>query len=141
MERSLLIIKPGFLKYEKKIKDRIKNLGAKITHEKKMVMDDVTITKHYAEHLQKDFFPELKKYMQSGEVLVMCAEREKDGLIADIRQIVGATKNPEKGTIRHDFGIGKITENVIHASDSVMSAERELNIFFPEMFQNAEKTK
>lgn len=96
MERSLLIIKPGFLKYEKQIKNRIKKLGAKITHEKKMVLDDVLITKHYAEHLQKDFFPELKKYMQSGEVLVMCAEREKMGLLQILDKLLAQQKSRKR---------------------------------------------
>ncbi len=139
MERTYLMIKPGFLKYEKQIEKRINEIGATVTHKKKMKLDDVTITKHYAEHLQKPFFPELKEYMQSGEVLAMFVERDGENLVADIRKIVGSTKNPEKGTIRHDFGIGNITKNVIHASDSNEAAERELNIFFPELMQGKEQ--
>lgn len=136
MEKSYLMIKPGFLQYEQQIEERLNKIGAHVTYKKVLVLDDKTISNHYAEHLEKPFFPELKNYMQSGEVLAMCVERKGENLIADIRTIVGATKNPDKGTIRHDFGIGNITKNVIHASDSPESAQRELKIFFPELFKN-----
>lgn len=127
-----MMIKPGFLQYENQIEERINEIGAKVVKKKIMKLSEEMVVNHYAEHLHQPFFPEIKEYIQSGEVLAMCVEREGENLVSDIRKIVGATKNPDEGTIRFDFGIGEVTRNVIHASDSNESAIRELNIFFPE---------
>lgn len=141
MEKSYVMIKPGFLQYEKQIEKRIEGIGAKVTHKKVMKLSDEILNRHYAEHIGKSFFVELCDYMKSGEVLAMCVEREGENLVQDIRTIVGSTKNPAPGTIRHDFGIGDVTRNVIHASDSKESAHRELNIFFPELFKENNMNK
>lgn len=133
MERTYVMIKPGFLQHEQAIIARIEGIGAKVSHKKVMQLDDEILNRHYAEHIGKGFFAELVNYMKSGEVIAMCVERECENLVQDIRTIVGSTKDPAPGTIRHDFGIGEITRNVIHSSDSVESANRELGIFFPEL--------
>ncbi len=133
MEKTYVMIKPGFLQHEAEIIKRIENIGASVTHKKVMQLDDEILNRHYAEHIGKGFFAELVNYMKSGEVLAMCVEREGENLVQDIRTIVGSTKDPAPGTIRHDFGIGEITRNVIHSSDSIESASRELGIFFPEL--------
>lgn len=133
MERTYVMIKPGFLQHEQAIIARIEGIGAKVSHKKVMQLDDEILNRHYAEHIGKGFFAELVNYMKSGEVIAMCVEREGENLVQDIRTIVGSTKDPAPGTIRHDFGIGEITRNVIHSSDSVESANRELGIFFPEL--------
>ena len=132
MERTYVMIKPGFLQHEDAIIARIEGIGAKVSHKKVMQLDDEILNRHYAEHIGKDFFAELVNYMKSGEVIAMYVEREGENLVQDIRTIVGSTKDPAPGTIRHDFGIGEITRNVIHSSDSAESAARELGIFFPE---------
>ena len=80
------------------------------------------------------FYPNVKEYMKSGEVLAMYGEGEGENFVAKVRELVGSTKNPNPGTIRYDFGIGEVTANVIHASDSDENAERELKNFFPELF-------
>ena len=67
--------------------------------------------------------------MKSGEVVGFQVEGE-EGLIGKIRELVGATKNPAPGTIRHDFGIGEITRNVVHASDSPTAGIKECNRIF-----------
>ena len=133
MERTYVMIKPGFLQHEQAIIARIEGIGAKVSHKKIMQLDDEILNRHYAEHIGKGFFAELVNYMKSGEVIAMCVEREGENLVQDIRTIVGSTKDPAPGTIRHDFGIGEITRNVIHSSDSIESANRELGIFFPEI--------
>ncbi len=133
MERTYVMIKPGFLQHEAEIIKRIEGIGATVAHKKIMQLDDEILNRHYAEHIGKGFFAELVNYMKSGEVLAMYVEREGENLVQDIRTIVGSTKDPAPGTIRHDFGIGEITRNVIHSSDSVESANRELGIFFPEI--------
>ncbi|MBR2467987.1 MAG: nucleoside-diphosphate kinase [Clostridia bacterium] len=132
MERTYVMIKPGFLQHEDAIIARIEGIGAKVSHKKVMQLDDEILNRHYAEHIGKGFFAELVNYMKSGKVIAMYVEREGENLVQDIRTIVGSTKDPAPGTIRHDFGIGEITRNVIHSSDSAESAARELGIFFPE---------
>jgi len=88
--------------------------------------------KHYAEHIGKDFYPNLERYITSDIAYGMIVEGEN--AIAQIRAVVGSTKNPAEGTIRYEIpkmlGLElRVTENVVHASDSVASAEREIAIF------------
>lgn len=132
-EISYVMIKPGFLEHEDAIVKRIEKVG-EITKRQKMLLNDDILSAHYAEHIGKSFYPELAEYMKSGMVIGYQVEGE-EGLIGRIREIVGATKNPEAGTIRHDFGVGEITRNVIHASDSKEAGIAECK----RMFDDAEK--
>ena len=83
----------------------------------------------YAEHLGKPFFNDLVEYMTSGPVLLVCLERE--GAVAELRQVVGATDPAQAapGTVRKLFGESK-QSNSVHASDSPASSEREVRLFF-----------
>lgn len=85
--------------------------------------------RHYAEHVDKGFFPELLSFITSGPVVAM--EWSGESAVSAARTMMGPT-NPAAappGTIRGDFGL-IITENIIHGSDSPESAERELGIWF-----------
>ena len=84
---------------------------------------------HYAEHVDKPFFPELLEFIVSGPVVAM--EWSGDDAVAVCRGLMGATdpKNAAPGTIRGDLGL-VVTENIVHGSDSTESATRELGIFF-----------
>ena len=66
MEKSYVMIKPGFLQYEEQIEKRIEGIGAKVTHKKVMKLNDEILNRHYAEHIGKGFFNELVDYMKSG---------------------------------------------------------------------------
>ncbi len=132
-EISFVMIKPGFTAHEEAIVERLNKVGT-IVKRQKMILNDAILQDHYHEHVGKDFYPEVANYMKSGEVIGFMVEGE-EGLVARIRQIVGATKNPEAGTIRADFGIGEITRNVIHASDSPATGKEECE----RMFNNASK--
>ncbi len=134
-EISYVMIKPGFLQHEDAIVERLEKVGT-ITKRQKMLLNDNILSAHYAEHVGKSFYPELTEYMKSGEVIGYQVEGE-EGLIARIREIVGATKNPAEGTIRHDFGVGEITRNVIHASDSLEAGKAECE----RMFDKAQEYK
>ena len=127
-EISFVMIKPGFLDHEKEIVERLKKVG-EITKRKQMRLSDELLAAHYAEHVGKPFYAGLCQYMKSGEVVGFQVEGE-EGLIAKIRELVGATKNPAAGTIRHDFGIGEVTRNVIHASDSPKAGVTECERMF-----------
>jgi nucleoside-diphosphate kinase len=85
--------------------------------------------RHYAEHTEKPFFGELVDFITSGPVVAM--EWSGESAVAVSRILMGGTDPAEAapGTIRGDFGI-VITHNIVHGSDSVGSAERELSIFF-----------
>ena len=97
-------------------------------------MEMVTISEelaghHYAEHTEKPFFGELVEFITSGPVVAM--EWSGESAVSVSRTLMGGTNPAEAapGTIRGDFGI-VITHNIVHGSDSVASAERELGIFF-----------
>ncbi|WP_377271452.1 nucleoside-diphosphate kinase [Peterkaempfera sp. SMS 1(5)a] len=92
--------------------------------------DRATLEQHYAEHVGRPFYEPLLEFMTSGPSVVMIVEGER--VIEGIRALAGATDPiaAGPGTIRGDFAT--ITrENLIHASDSEASAEREIKIFFP----------
>jgi nucleoside-diphosphate kinase len=93
-------------------------------------LDAATLEQHYGEHLGKPFYEPLMEFMSSGPVVALIVEGES--VIEGVRALAGKTNPLEAGpgTIRGDFAT--ITrENLIHASDSEASAEREIKIFFP----------
>ncbi|MEV5378671.1 nucleoside-diphosphate kinase [Streptosporangium nondiastaticum] len=93
-------------------------------------LDRDTLAQHYAEHEGRDFYEPLMGFMSSGPVVAMVVEGER--VIPGVRALAGPTDpiSAAPGSIRGDFGT--ITrENLIHASDSEESAEREIKIFFP----------
>lgn len=86
---------------------------------------------HYAEHADKPFFQRLIDYIQSGPIIVMVVQGYN--AVAGVRHLMGST-DPDKaevGTIRADFAQVK-EYNVIHGSDSLESAAREIPIYFKE---------
>jgi nucleoside-diphosphate kinase len=110
---------------------RIERKGLKIVAMKMMKVSEELASKHYAEHKEKPFFKSLLDYITSGPVVAMVVEG-KDA-VKVVRTLVGATNPIEAlpGTIRGDYGMD-IGRNVIHASDSLESAEREISLFFDE---------
>jgi nucleoside-diphosphate kinase len=131
MEKTLVIIKPDGVERGLigEIISRYEKKGFKITDCKMIKADRETLVKHYAEHEEKSFFEELISYMTRGKVLVMIIEG--NNAIQIIRKLHGKT-NPldaEIGTIRGSFA-NSVTENIVHASDSKDSAEREISIWF-----------
>lgn len=134
MERTLVIIKPDAV--ERKLIGEIitayENKGLHISS-LKIIKPSVEIAKnHYIEHKEKPFFEELISYITRGEVCALIIEG--DNVITIVRKINGAT-NPldaEMGTIRGRYAISK-TENTVHSSDSIESAEREIKMWFPEI--------
>jgi nucleoside-diphosphate kinase len=89
-----------------------------------------TLEQHYGEHRGKPFYEPLVAFMSSGPVVALVVEGER--VIEGVRQLAGPTDPiaAAPGSIRGDFGV-IVRENLIHASDSEESAERELKIFFP----------
>tara|TARA_B100001123_G_scaffold352187_1_gene403603 strand:- start:4 stop:384 length:381 start_codon:yes stop_codon:yes gene_type:complete len=103
--------------------------GYQINKIEKMIIDEEKAKLHYEEHKEKPFFSDLIQFITSGPIVAM--ELEGNDVITKIRELMGDT-NPseaEPGTIRAQFGT-EIEKNVVHGSDSIESAERELQIFF-----------
>ncbi|MEU5430228.1 nucleoside-diphosphate kinase [Streptomyces olivoreticuli] len=93
-------------------------------------LDRETLEQHYAEHVGRDFYEPLMQFMSSGPIVALVVEGER--VIEGVRALAGPTDpiSAAPGSIRGDFGT--ITrENLIHASDSEESAQREIKIFFP----------
>lgn len=131
MERTFVIIKPDGVKRGLigEIISRYERKGLKVVECKMLHADRSTLEKHYIEHIGKPFYEELISYMMQGSILAMIVEG--NNAIKLVRKINGKT-NPveaEPGTIRGDFA-NTMTENIVHASDSVESSEREISIWF-----------
>ncbi len=131
MEKTLVIIKPDGIERGLigEIISRYEKKGLKITDCKMVRADEETLEKHYEEHKEKSFYKELISYMTRGKVLVLIVEGEN--AIQIVRKLNGKTNHleAEAGTIRGDFA-NSVTENLVHASDSKESVEREISIWF-----------
>lgn len=108
---------------------RIEMRGLKIVAMKMIHVDDALAKKLYAEHEGKPFLEGLISYITSSPSLVMVIEGR--GVVKVLREIIGKTdpKEASPGTIRGDLGLEK-GRNIVHASDSVESAKREIELFF-----------
>lgn len=111
------------------IVSRFERKGLSLEKIRKLDIDEDLARRHYAEHVDKPFFPELLEFITSGPVVAM--EWSGDSAVAVSRSMMGATdpKQAAPGTVRGDFGLA-VTHNLVHGSDSVESAQRELGIFF-----------
>ena len=132
MERVLIILKPDAVQrgLVGPILTRLEQRGLKLQGLKLMQVDEALARRHYAEHEGKGFFAALVGYITSAPVVVAVVSG-KAGTVELVRTMVGVT-NPAKaapGTIRGDFGL-EIGRNLIHASDSPESGERETAILF-----------
>lgn len=131
MERTLSIIKPNAVKANRigKIITMIEEAGLKIVAAKMKTLTKAEAEGFYAEHRERPFFASLVSFMTSGPVLLMTLEGE--GAVEKYRALMGAT-DPAKaapGTIRKIFG-ESLEANSVHGSDSLASAQREVEYFF-----------
>mgnify|MGYP002626961426 FL=1 len=136
MEKTLVLIKPDAFgkNHTGDILKRYEDEGLKIVAAKVMQMDKKIAAIHYAEHVEKPFYPDLVEFMTSAPLMALVLGGEN--AIERVRKINGAT-NPAKadeGTIRKLFA-ESVTKNAVHASDSPESAAREIKIFFSEIEQ------
>jgi len=130
-ERTLVLLKPDAVKrgLSGEILGRLERKGLTIVAARLVRVPPELAARHYAEHAGKPFYDGLVKHITSGPVLALALEGR--GAIAVVRLLVGAT-NPTTaapGTIRGDLA-SAMTPNLIHASDSPASAQRELELFF-----------
>ena len=134
-DRTLVLLKPDTV--ERKLvgvvtsRFEAKNLHV-VAMELRQLDADI-LARHYEEHVGKGFYGELVDFMSRGPVVAMVIEGPEDTWEV-VRSMMGAT-NPRSaapGTIRGDLGI-LFTENLVHGSDSLESAQREIDIFFPNL--------
>lgn len=131
METTLIILKPDAVQRRLvgRILGRFEDKGLQIVAMKFTRLKKETVEEHYAPHREKPFYQGLVRYMTSNPVLVLALKGRR--AIEVCRKLLGKTfgYEAEPGTIRGDFGISK-SMNLVHASDSAESAERELGLFF-----------
>ncbi|MEZ7577695.1 nucleoside-diphosphate kinase [Veillonella sp. 27098_8_77] len=133
MEETLVLIKPDGVKRHicGEILTRYERKGLQIKAMKLLQAPNELAEEHYAEHKDKPFFGELVDFITSGPVLAFVLAGKN--AVTSVRNINGAT-NPidaTPGSIRGDYAL-TMDSNVVHASDSVESAAREIQLWFPE---------
>jgi nucleoside-diphosphate kinase len=132
-ERSLVLIKPDAVRrgLVGQILARFEGKGLVVEALEMRTMDADLADRHYADHVAKPFYPPLKEFMTSGPLVALVLSG--DEAIDVIRGMIGATdgRKAAAGTIRGDFALSN-RENLVHASDSAKSAERELALWFPD---------
>ena len=131
MEQTLILIKPDAMQrgLAFEILSRLERRGLRLAGLRLLQVERSMAEKHYAEHEGKPFFTGLVTYITSSPIIA--AVFEGTSAVNAARQTIGATNPTESspGTIRGDFGL-EIGRNLIHGSDSVESATREIAIFF-----------
>jgi nucleoside-diphosphate kinase len=133
-QRTLVLLKPDAVRrgLVGEIIGRIESkAGWSIRALELRTLERATLEQHYAEHVGKPFYEPLMEFMSSGPAVAMVVEGER--VIEGLRTLTGPTDPiaAAPGSIRGDFGT-IVRENLIHASDSPESADRETKIFFPE---------
>jgi nucleoside-diphosphate kinase len=131
VERTFLAVKPDGVQrgLVGEIIRRYEAKGFTLVGLKMIMVSKDLAEQHYGEHKEKPFFPGLVQFITSGPVVAMVWEGK--GVVASARKIIGATNplNSEPGTIRGDYGVD-VGRNIIHGSDAVDTAEREINLWF-----------
>ncbi|MDQ1585298.1 MAG: nucleoside-diphosphate kinase [Actinomycetota bacterium] len=133
-ERTLILIKPDAVRrgLVGEVLGRFERKGLTLVAMDLRTIDAAAADRHYAEHLDKPFYPPLREFITSGPLVAMVAEG--DQAVSVVRLLVGATdgRGAAAGTIRGDLSLSN-RENLVHASDSPESAAREISNFFPNL--------
>jgi nucleoside-diphosphate kinase len=134
IERTLSIVKPDGVGRNLigEVYRRFEQAGLKVVAARMMRLSQTEAEGFYAVHRERPFFKDLVRFMISGPVMVQVLEGEN--AIAKNREVMGATdpKKADKGTIRADLATS-IDENIVHGSDAVDTAAREISYFFREI--------
>ncbi len=130
-EQSLVLLKPDAVERNiiGKILDEYERNELRIIEMKMVSVSEKIAKEHYAEHIGKPFFEDLVSYITSGPIVALIIEGKN--AVSRVRAINGTTdpKEAADNTIRALYGLS-LSRNTVHASDSVESAKREINIWF-----------
>jgi nucleoside-diphosphate kinase len=133
-QRSFVLIKPDAVRrgLAGAIISRIESKGLSIVAMELRQMTGELADQLYAEHVERDFYPPLRLFVMSGPSIAMVVEG--DEAIDVVRTMNGATdgRKAAPGSIRGDFALSN-RENLVHGSDSLESAKREIALWFPDL--------
>jgi nucleoside-diphosphate kinase len=135
-EKTLILVKPDGVArgLVGEVISRVEAKGYVIDALQMLQADRAILEKHYAEHIGKPFYEPLVEFMMSGPIVAIVASGNR--VIEGFRSLAGATDPTvaAPGTIRGDLARDqgtKVVQNIVHGSDSIESATREIQIFFP----------
>ncbi|CUR58190.1 Nucleoside diphosphate kinase [metagenome] len=133
-QRTLVLLKPDAVRrgLVGNILSRFEDKGLTIVALEHRTIDGAKADEHYAEHVERDFYPPLRAFVTSGPLVALVLEG--DEAVDVVRAINGATdgRKAAPGTIRGDLSLSN-RENLVHGSDSPESAVREMAIWFPHL--------
>ena len=133
-ERTLVLVKPDAIRRRLigEILARYERKGLSIVAMDQRMVSPELSDRHYAEHLEKGFYPELREFITGGPVVALVLEG--DMAVDVVRSMNGATDGRQAvpGSIRGDLALST-SENLVHGSDSLESAEREIQLWFPDL--------
>jgi nucleoside-diphosphate kinase len=133
-QRTIVLLKPDAVRRSLvgEILGRFEAKGLSILAMELRTIDAAMADRHYAEHVDRDFYPPLRDFVTSGPLVAVVLEG--DEAVSVVRAINGATdgRKAAPGTVRGDLSLSN-RENLVHGSDSPESAEREIGIWFPEL--------
>ncbi len=133
VQRTLVLCKPDTVQRQLvgRVISRLEEKGLKIIGMKMLRVDEDLARQQYQEHVEKAFFSDLISFITGSPVVAIAAEG--NNAVEVVRRLMGATdpQDAAVGTIRGDFGLN-LTKNMVHGSDSLGSAKRELALFFSE---------
>ena len=131
-ERTLVLVKPDGVRrgLAGEVIGRLESKGLTLVAMELRTLDKATAEEHYAEHRERPFFGELVTFITSAPLVALVVEGPN--AVAGTRRLMGVTNPVEAtpGSIRGDYAL-EIGENLVHGSDSPVSASREIGIFFP----------
>jgi nucleoside-diphosphate kinase len=131
-QRTLVLIKPDAVRrgLVGEVLSRFEAKGLQIVAMEQRTIDDAMADRHYAEHVERDFYPPLRIFVTSGPMVALVLAG--DEAIEVVRALNGATDGrvAAPGTIRGDLSLSN-RENLVHGSDSPESAAREIELWFP----------
>ena len=131
-ERTLVLVKPDAVRRGLigEILGRYERKGLRVVAMDLRVIDSTVADSHYAEHVDKSFYPPLREFITGGPLVALVLEG--DSAIDVVRAMNGATdaRKAAPGTVRGDLALST-SENLVHASDSPESAKREIDLWFP----------
>jgi nucleoside-diphosphate kinase len=133
-QRTLVLLKPDAVRRHLvgQVLARFEAKGLAVAAMELRTIDGAQADRHYAEHVERDFYPPLREFITSGPLVALVLEGEE--AIAVTRTLIGPTdgRQAPAGTIRGDFSLSN-RENLVHASDSPDSAAREIALWFPHL--------
>ena len=133
-QRTLVLLKPDAVRrgLVGELLRRYEAKGLAIVAMELRTIDEGLADRHYAEHVERDFYPPLRAFVTSGPLVAMVLEG--DSAVDVVRAVNGATdgRQAAPGSVRGDLSLSN-RENLVHGSDSADSAAREIALWFPDL--------